>query len=83
MDHLRVTNVRNGGSAIWEAVGLGLVDPNEVSAGYCPSLEYILDAIDPLLEIASDKVLITSDHGNALGERARPIPMKPYSERDL
>jgi hypothetical protein len=25
--------------------------------------------------MVSDKVVITSDHGNALGERARPIPI--------
>lgn len=77
-DELEVTNVRSGASDVWEAVGLGLVDPNEAWAGYRRNLEYVLDAIDPLLEIASGKVVITSDHGNALGERARPIPIKLY-----
>ncbi|QKG91342.1 hypothetical protein HPS36_00240 [Halorubrum salinarum] len=77
-DELEVTNVRSGAADVWEAVGLGLVDPNEAWAGYRRNLEYVLDAIDPLLEIASGKVVITSDHGNALGERARPIPIKLY-----
>jgi hypothetical protein len=77
-DELEVTNVRSGASDVWEAVGLGLVDPNDAWAGYRRNLEYVLDAIDPLLEIVSGKVVITSDHGNALGERTRPIPMKLY-----
>lgn len=77
-DEFDVSGVQSGASDIWEAVGLGLVDPEEAWAGYRRNLEYVLDAIDPLLESTSGKVVITSDHGNAIGERAYPIPMKLY-----
>jgi len=77
-DEFDVSGVQSGASDIWEAVGLGLVKPKEAYAGYRRNLEYVLDAIDPLLESSSGKVVITSDHGNAIGERARPIPMKLY-----
>jgi len=77
-DEFDVSGVQSGASDIWEAVGLGLVDPEEAWAGYRRNLEYVLDAIDPLLESASGKIVITSDHGNAIGERATPIPIKLY-----
>lgn len=77
-DEFDVSDAQNGASDIWEAVGLGLVEPEKAWTGYRRNLEYVLDAIDPLLESTSGKVVITSDHGNAIGERARPIPMKLY-----
>jgi hypothetical protein len=77
-DEFDVSGVQSGASDIWEAVGLGLVKPEEARAGYRRNLQYVLDAIDPLLESSPGKVVITSDHGNAIGERARPIPMKLY-----
>lgn len=77
-DEFEVGEARNGASDIWEAVGLGLVDPADAWTGYRRNLEYVLDALDPLLDAVQGKVVITSDHGNALGERVRPIPMKLY-----
>lgn len=77
-DQFQVSNARSGASDIWEAVGEGLVDPKEAWAGYRRNLEYVLEAIEPLLEAASGRVVVTSDHGNAIGERAWPIPIKLY-----
>ena len=77
-DEFEVTNARSGASDVWEAVGLGLVEPEAAWAGYRRNLEYVLEAIEPLLEAVSGRVVITSDHGNMLGERTRPIPMKLY-----
>ena len=77
-DEFEVENVRSGASDVWEAVGLGLVEPEEAWAGYRRNLEYVLEAIEPLLEAVSGRVVITSDHGNMIGEQVRPIPMKLY-----
>lgn len=77
-DEFEVGDTRTGASDVWEAVGLGLVEPEEAWAGYRRNLEYVLASIEPLLEAVSGRVVVTSDHGNALGERARPIPMKLY-----
>lgn len=73
-----VEDTRTGASDVWEALGLGLVDHEEVWAAYRRNLEYVLDAIEPLLETVSGRVIITSDHGNLVGERIRPIPIKLY-----
>lgn len=77
-DEVEATEARRGASDIWEAVALGLVDPEEAWDAYGRNLEYVLDEIQPLLEVVSGRVVITSDHGNAIGERARPIPIKLY-----
>lgn len=77
-DEVTVSDARSGASDVWEAVGLGLVEPETVWAAYRRNLEYVLDAIEPLLEAVSGRIVITSDHGNVLGERARPIPLKLY-----
>lgn len=77
-DELEATEARSGASDVWEAVALGLVDPEEAWDAYARNLEYVLDEVQPLLEAVSGRVVITSDHGNAIGERARPIPIKLY-----
>lgn len=77
-DELEVSEGRSGASDVWEAVALGIVDTEEAWDAYGRNLEYVLEEIEPLLEAVSGRVVITSDHGNAIGERARPIPMKLY-----
>jgi len=77
-DELEVSEARTGASDVWEAVALDLVGSKEAWNAYGRNLEYVLEEIKPLLEAVSGRVVITSDHGNAIGERARPIPMKLY-----
>jgi hypothetical protein len=56
---------------IWQKLQAGKVSREEVWAGYRENLELALDDIDLLLEnVDAEKVVITSDHGNALGEWA-------------
>lgn len=81
-DEVTVSEAHSGASDVWEAVGLGLVEPEVAWAGYRRNLEYVLEAISPLLEAASGRIVITSDHGNMLGERTRPIPIKLYGHPD-
>jgi hypothetical protein len=77
-DEVDVPDGKGGASDVWEAVGLGLVDPGVAWDAYRRNLEYVLEAIEPLLNAVSGRVVITSDHGNLVGERIRPIPMKLY-----
>jgi hypothetical protein len=77
-DEVDVPEGQSGASDVWEAVGLGLVDPAVAWDAYRRNLEYVLEAIEPLVEAASGRVVVTSDHGNLVGERIRPIPMKLY-----
>lgn len=54
---------------IWERLQKGEVEKNKVWRGYRKNLSYVLDEIEILLNnIDAEKVVITSDHGNAIGE---------------
>jgi len=47
--------------------------------GYRENLEIVLELIgDELLDQLSGKTVITSDHGNLIGDRTGPIPAKGY-----
>ena len=45
---------------------------------YIENLEYALEHVAELLEALSGKTVVTSDHGNYIGERASPIPIREY-----
>lgn len=54
---------------VWERLRRGEVSKEEVWRGYKENLRYVLDSVEVLLDnIDADRVVITSDHGNALGE---------------
>lgn len=54
---------------VWEKLRGGELSHNEVWAGYRENLELALDDVELLLEnVDAENVVITSDHGNALGE---------------
>ena len=62
----------------WEALSLGLVSRQRVWRAYRDNLETVLD---PALAVARDltgRSVLTSDHGNLLGERAWPVPVRLY-----
>lgn len=45
---------------------------------YVENLEYVLEHVERLLASISGKSVVTSDHGNYVGERASPIPIREY-----
>jgi hypothetical protein len=51
---------------------------DELWSMYMENLNYVLNEAEKLLEVISGKVVITSDHGNYVGERASPIPIREY-----
>jgi len=54
---------------VWERLRRGDVSKEKVWEGYRENLRYVLDSVGVLMEnIDADSVIITSDHGNALGE---------------
>lgn len=54
---------------VWQKLRAGKLSREEVWAGYRENLELVLDDIELLLEnVDAETVVITSDHGNALGE---------------
>lgn len=45
---------------------------------YTDNLEYVLKHVEKLLAGISGKTIVTGDHGNYVGERASPIPIREY-----
>ncbi len=45
---------------------------------YTANLRYVLDHVEDLLAAVSGKAIVTSDHGNYVGERAFPVPIREY-----
>jgi hypothetical protein len=67
-----------GPSTPWEALAKGHVTREAVWDAYGRNLDLVLAAVDDLLAFADGRVVVTSDHGNMLGERSFPIPLRVY-----
>ncbi|MEF8802289.1 MAG: hypothetical protein V5A56_14870 [Halolamina sp.] len=74
---VEVENAKQGATDVWEAVGLGYESAAEVWDAYGRNLQRVLEAIQPLVS-SSGQTVVTSDHGNMLGERMPYLPMKLY-----
>ncbi|SEP68868.1 alkaline phosphatase family protein [Natrinema salaciae] len=68
------------GENIWNQIFIGELDLSrkELWELYATNLEYVLTHVNDLLSIVPGKTVITSDHGNYVGERAFPIPVREY-----
>jgi hypothetical protein len=65
--------------SVWDALGKGLVEREEVWRGYQANLRYVLEEVERLVDaFADERVVVTSDHGNLLGERLWPVPVREY-----
>lgn len=56
------------GKEVWKQVRDGERTRSEVWRAYCDNLRWVLDDIDRLRRAVDAELLITSDHGNAIGE---------------
>lgn len=65
-------------TSVWEALSAGLVNKEEVWEGYKHNLNVVLSEVETLLNDIDDRRIVTSDHGNMLGGRNWPIPVKTY-----
>jgi hypothetical protein len=77
-DELTVDGVQEGAKDVWEALGLGLVDEETVWAAYRENLELVMASIEPLLAAREGRTVVTSDHGNLLGERVSALQVPLY-----
>lgn len=62
----------------FERLEAGEFSREEVWAAYRSNLELAFPAVRDLLETLDGLTAVTSDHGNALGERAKPFPIRVY-----
>lgn len=63
---------------IWEQLRSGEVTEQEVYEAYRSNLVYALHEVETLLPKLSGKTVITSDHGNVFGAKAKPFPTTVY-----
>ncbi|WP_147435640.1 hypothetical protein [Halobellus sp. Atlit-38R] len=67
------------GTNIWARLQYGLgVNSDEVWSAYAENLDLALDIVSDLLDDIEGKSVLTSDHGNLVGDRCRPIPTRGY-----
>jgi len=65
-------------SDVWHALGEAIVDEERVWEGYRDNLRYVLDEVWRLISSLDGKTVVTSDHGNCLGERSAPVPVRTF-----
>lgn len=69
-----------GTADMWKRVFIGEIDvsDSELRNAYRTNLVEVMPHIERVLNDLSGKTVVTSDHGNMIGERAWPIPIKEY-----
>lgn len=71
-------DVRTRHRTPFELLDAGKVTRDEVWKAYRSNLELAWPAVKQLLSKLSGLIAVTSDHGNAMGERAWPFPIRVY-----
>lgn len=66
------------GRTPFEQLGAGEVGRDDVWAAYRSNLELAMPAVTDLMSELEGLTAVTADHGNALGERAWPFPLRVY-----
>ena len=56
----------------------GEIDTEKLRAAYRENLELVVDEVGSLLEALDGKTVVSADHGEMLGERHFPIPVRDY-----
>jgi len=64
--------------SIWAQFHHGKIDKETLWEAYRSNLEYALESVSGLVDKLDGQTVLTSDHGNAFGERAEPFPTRVY-----
>lgn len=67
---------------VWEKLRAGKLDKERVWQAYRDNLTFVLEEVEGFLQDIDGKTVVTSDHGNAFGERASPFPTRVYGHGD-
>ena len=62
----------------WDALQAGLVEKESLWEDYAENLDLVLEYTYKMMIELDGRTVVTSDHGNALGERTWPIPLRIY-----
>lgn len=67
------------GGMRWDhAAAAGEISPEEIRKAYAETLEIVLEHVETLVEKLEGKSVITSDHGQMLGERLMPMTSRIF-----
>lgn len=71
---------KNSPEDIWSSKRYGKLNATteELRRAYKENLQEVIPAVRHLLKDLSGKTIVTSDHGQLLGDRIRPIPIRDY-----
>lgn len=65
--------------SVWQLFKAGKISLDEIIEGYRQNLKIVMPYVVNLCKILNGKVIITSDHGEAFGEKLHPLmPIKVY-----
>jgi len=69
-----------GGMSVWMELmtGNSEMSKQEVWEAYIENLHVVLPHVEDLMTSLEGKTVVSSDHGNMVGERARPIPIREW-----
>lgn len=76
--HLSDEGRTDMGRKVWTNLRDGRLNRNRVWKAYRENLDIVLAHVERLLESLSGLTIVTSDHGNLLGELTFPIPARGY-----
>lgn len=62
----------------FEAITTGRIERASVEQAYLDNLSYVLNYVESLIEELPNRTVVSADHGEMLGERAWPIPIRCY-----
>jgi hypothetical protein len=80
-DHTDFDTDRTAGSDrrnVWTRLREGDLSLEQVRQAYDENLEVTLDELRRFVDAVDEPTVVTSDHGNMLGERAWPFPIRMY-----
>lgn len=66
------------GKTVWELLEDGDIDTEDVWTAYEGNLELAMEYVERLLSLFEERTVVTSDHGNLVGEYAWPFPVRMY-----
>lgn len=70
------------GLQIWGAVKERKVTQSDIKKAYSETLDIVLESVQKLLDDIDGKTVITSDHGEMLGERVTPITSRVWGHSE-
>jgi hypothetical protein len=65
---------------VWRKLqyGLGNISVQETWAAYRENLDLVLEVVYDLLDSLGGRTVVTADHGNLVGDRQRPVPVRGF-----